>query len=208
MKKKLMTEQLILKALHWAYERALNSTPFPGVSNSLTLAQNYLKEKGTLDSQVKSLIRWQNTKAASIGFVTGLGGAAALPIMIPSNIASVLFIQVRMICAIAIMGGHDLKEDKVKAMVFMCMCGSSTMDMMKALSITVGKQAFLKMNQEMIKKVNTAVGIRLLARTGESGAVSFTKAVPLLGGVIGGAFDGVMTNIIGNVAKKVFIVSE
>ena len=119
MKKKRFNESVILKALEWAYERALTSAPFPGVDNSITIAQNYLKQKGSLEQQVNSLIRWQNTKAATIGFITGLGGAATLPIMIPGDIAGILFIQVRMISAIAMMGGHDLKDDKVKTLIFM-----------------------------------------------------------------------------------------
>lgn len=205
MRKKRFNETLILKALDWAYERALTSSPFPGVENAISLAHHYLKHAEPLPKQVDSLIRWQNTKAATIGFVTGIGGAPALPLMIPSNIASILFIQIRMVTAIALMGGHDLKDDKVKTMIFACMCGSSTMDLLKSFSIALGKQALLKLNKELIKKVNTAVGLRLLARTGESGVISFTKAIPLIGGAIGGTFDAVTTNIIGKVAKKVFI---
>jgi len=85
MKKKKFNETMILKALDWAYERALTSIPFPGVDNSITLAQNYLQQSGTLAKQVNSLIRWQNTKAASIGFVTGLGGAIVLPVMVKKD---------------------------------------------------------------------------------------------------------------------------
>lgn len=208
MRKKLFNETMILKALEWAYERALTSAPFPGVDNAISLAQNYLKHAGSLEQQVNSLIRWQNTKAASIGFVTGLGGAAVLPIMIPSNIASILFIQIRMISAIALMGGHDLKDDKVKTLIFVCMCGTSSLDLLKGFSIRISKHALLKINQEAITKINTAVGIRLLARSGESGAISLTKAVPLFGGLLGGAFDAVTTNMIGKVAKKVFIMND
>lgn len=208
MKKKPLNETLILKTLEWAYERALLSSPFPGVDNSVTLAQNFLNQKGTLEEQVNSLIRWQNTKAATVGFVTGLGGAAVLPVMVPSNIASVLFIQVRMIAAIALMGGHNLKDDKVKTLVFMCMCGSSGLDVLKSFSISVGKQALLKINKEVIKKINSAIGVRLLARTGESSAVSLTKAIPFFGGVIGGSFDAITTNMIGKVAKEVFISQD
>jgi hypothetical protein len=45
----------------------------------------------------------------------------------------------------------------------------------------------------------------LLAKTGGQGVVNLGKAVPLMGGVIGGTFDVAMTNIIGNVARDVFI---
>ncbi len=202
---KRFNETVILKALEWAYERALFAAPFPGVHNAITLAQNYSNSGGTLEEQVNSLIRWQNTKAGAVGFVTGIGGVATLPVMIPSNIAGILFIQIRMITAIALMCGFDLNDDKVKTMIFVCMCGSSSMDILKSLSIKLGRHTLIKINAEVIKKVNTAVGLRLLARSGESGAVSLTKAIPFVGGAIGGAFDAFTTNMIGKIAKKVFL---
>lgn len=39
-----------------------------------------------------------------------------LPVAIPANISSVLYIQLRMIAAIAIMSGHDVKDDKVRTL--------------------------------------------------------------------------------------------
>ena len=45
----------------------------------------------------------------------------------------------------------------------------------------------------------------MLAKSGSKGAVNLGKAVPLVGGVIGGSFDTVMTNLIGNIARDVFI---
>lgn len=39
----------------------------------------------------------------------------------------------------------------------------------------------------------------------DKGAVNLGKMVPLVGGIIGGAFDSVSTNIVGNVARKTFI---
>ena len=52
-----------------------------------------------------ALIRWQNAKCATSGFIAGLGGSITLPVSIPANISSVLYIQIRMIAAIAYMGG-------------------------------------------------------------------------------------------------------
>ncbi|EPH0759880.1 hypothetical protein L9F62_005202 [Klebsiella pneumoniae] len=36
-------------------------------------------------------------------------------------------------------------------------------------------------------------------------APSLGKMIPLVGGVIGGTFDGVSTNLVGNIARKTFI---
>jgi hypothetical protein len=45
----------------------------------------------------------------------------------------------------------------------------------------------------------------LLSKYGEKGAINIGKAVPLVGGVIGGTVDLIATNVIGNTARKIFI---
>ena len=57
----------------------------------------------------------------------------------------------------------------------------------------------------MITQINQKVGFRLLTKFGEKGVINIGKAIPLLGGVVGGAFDSVTTNTIGNTAKTIFI---
>jgi len=49
------------------------------------------------------------------------------------------------------------------------------------------------------------VGFNLIAKLGESGIVRVSKAMPLLGGVIGATIDGVWTNQTGNMAVKWFV---
>lgn len=134
-----ITQQSISKALDWAYEKALTGG-VPGTSSSYELAEEYLQHKGDLQEQVNALIRWQNTKSATSGFVTGLGGIITLPIAVPANIASVLYIQLRMIAAIAIMGGHDVKDDKVRTMAYACLCGNAATEILKEVGIQVGKK--------------------------------------------------------------------
>ena len=81
----------------------------PGTDNIFELAESYLSKNSTIDEAIDSLIRWQNTKAATSGFLTGLGGLITLPVAIPANLASVIYVQIRMIGTIAYMRGYDLK---------------------------------------------------------------------------------------------------
>ncbi|APJ03777.1 EcsC family protein [Silvanigrella aquatica] len=202
-----LNETLIMKALDWAYEKAISHS-LPGIESSFTLAEEYSKQEGSLDEQIDSLIKWQNAKSAAFGFTMGLGGVLTIPIAIPANVASVLFVQVRMIAAIAIMNGYDVKDDRVKTMIFACMCGSAGSEILKNVGIEIGTKLFQnvlqKLSQETIQKINNAVALRLLSRFGGLGAINIGKAVPLLGAVIGGTFDGFTTNVIGKVAKKAF----
>jgi hypothetical protein len=48
--------------------------------------------------------------------------------------------------------------------------------------------------------INQAVGFRLISRFGSGGVVRLHKAIPLLGGVIGGGVDYLMTRQLGQFA--------
>lgn len=187
-------KSVVSKILDWAYSKAV--TGFMGVDSAYELANNYLSQKGTLNQQVDSLIRWQVAKASASGFTMGVGGLMTLPLTIPANVASVIYLQVRMISAIAHMGGHDIRNDKVKSMVYICMVGNGAKELLKDVSVKVG--------QDLMAKAVARLSVRL----GTKGATSLTKAVPLLGGVIGGSMDAASTRIVGKVAKKLFIESD
>ena len=102
---------IIKKALDWAYEKAINGAGM--VESAALLAEDYQKVFSDREKAIDSLINWQTTKCATSGFITGVGGLLTLPIAIPANVSSVLFIQLRMIAAIAIMRGYDPKSDQV-----------------------------------------------------------------------------------------------
>ncbi|MRW85343.1 EcsC family protein [Pseudoduganella sp. FT26W] len=204
-----LSEGKIMAALDWAYDKAVNGVA--GLDSADELANDYLKQDGTLEDQVNSLIRWQNTKAGTSGFLSGLGGLLTMPITIPANITSVMYVQIRMIAAIARMGGHDLQQDQVKSLVYVCLLGNGAKDVLKDIGIVVGRKltenAIKNISGKTITAINQKVGFRLLTKFGEKGAINLGKAVPLLGGLIGATFDSVATNTIGNVARNTFISS-
>ena len=206
----LITQEKIIEALQWTYDKAVNGVM--GTDSAEDMAAEYSMQDGTLVEKVDSLIRWQNTKAGAAGFVTGLGGFATMPVTIPANLASVLYVQIRMIAAIAKMGGHDLKSDKIRTLVLACLAGDGTMEILRDVGIQVGKKAaqiaINKISGAVIAKINQAVGFRLVTKAGSTGVVNLTKMVPFLGGVIGAAFDATVTNMIGNAARDIFITGK
>lgn len=206
-----LTESKVMQALDWAYEKSLNGG-VPGCDTAFELAHSYSSKTSSKIEQVNSLIRWQNTKAGTSGFLTGLGGIVTLPVAIPANLASVLFVQIRMIAAIAIIGGHDVNDDKVKTLVYLSITGNAAKDIAKDVGIVVGTKlatnAINKISGQTITKINKYVGFRLLTKFGSKGAINLGKAVPILGGIVGATFDSVTTNIIGNTARQIFVESE
>lgn len=186
---------LMAKTLDWAYSKAING--FTGVDSAYDLGNSYLQQNGTLEQQVDSLIKWQVAKAATSGFVTGLGGVMTMPLTVPANIASVIYVQIRMIAAIAYMGGYDIRDDRVKSLVYICMVGNGAKELLKDMSVKAG--------EKLLTKTIEKVSIKLTSKIGEKGVTSLGKAVPVLGGVVGGSFDAVTTRVVGKVAKKIFI---
>ena len=202
-----LSESKMLQALNWAYKQATEG--IKGVDSAQVLAMEYLATDGDLRAQVNRLIRWQNSKAATTGFLTGLGGIIAMPVTIPANIAIVLFVQVRMIAAIAAMSGQDLKDDRIRTLVYACLAGDAAKEILRDVGIVIGTKMgtnlVAKISGKTLTVINQKVGFRLLTKFGEKGVINIGKAVPLLGGIIGGTVDAVATNIIGNVARDTFI---
>jgi len=196
-----------MKALDYGYDWAVNG--LPGLETAEKLANDYLQLTGSVKNNARKFVRWQIAKASTSGFVTGLGGFMTMPVAIPANISSVLYIQIRMIAAIAVMGEHDVRSDQVKTLVYMCLCGSAITDIVKDIGINVGSKltvnAINKITGATLTKINQTVGFRLLTKFGQKGAVNLGKAVPLLGGVIGGSVDGITTKTIGKVAINTFL---
>ncbi|MBC9785078.1 EcsC family protein [Heliobacterium chlorum] len=198
----------IINVLDWAYEKAVN-TKVPGLESAQSLAESYLKNDRSIHEQVDDLIFWQNTKCATSGFLSGLGGLITLPVAVPANVSSVIYVQLRMVAAIAHMGGHDIVDDKVKTFAYTCLCGNAAKEVFKEVGIKIGQkvteQAIQKVSVEIIKKINSAVGFRLVTKFGQSGIVNLGKAIPIVSGLIGATFDAYSSNVVGNTAREIFI---
>ena len=203
-----MIEKQMITFLDELYVRALDGVP--GVSEPIeALANDYLTKHATVEKAAESFINYQIAKCTTSGFVTGLGGILTLPIAIPANISSVLYVQMRMIACLAYMGGHEVRSDQVKTFVYACLAGIGVGDILKRLGIEISKkmavQVIKKIPTKLIIAINKKVGFRLLTKFGSKGLINLGKGVPVLGGILGGAFDYVETKAIGNRAYKMFI---
>lgn len=198
----------MLQVLDWAYEKSLNG--LPGTLSAEELAEEYLsKNNYNAIKASDSLINWQVGKCATSGFLTGLGGLITLPVAVPANISSVVYVQMRMIAAVAYIGGYNIKDDSVKSLVYMCLTGNAAIEIAKDIGIKIGtkltQSTIQKISFETIKRINQAVGFRLITKFGQKGIVNLGKAVPLIGGVIGGGVDLASTKTIGSISKQVFL---
>ena len=58
-----------------------------------------------------------------------------------------MFVQIRMTAAIAHLGGHDLRTDRVRTLCYVCMCGSASARILKGVGIKLGA----KLTEQAIK---------------------------------------------------------
>lgn len=209
----------LLKLLDSLYDYAVEGIPRLGqksateMADAYKLADDYRKpprqEPLSPDEAARRLVRWQVLKAGTTGFVTGLGGLITMPIGVPANLVGVLFLQVRMIAAIAHLGGHDTGRDDVRTLCYACLCGKAATDILKSTGIEIGKKlattAIKAIPGHTLIGINKAVGFRLLTKFGEKGIVNIHKFIPVAGGIVGGGFDASTTYAIGKVARNVFL---
>ncbi|NUF09508.1 EcsC family protein [Snodgrassella sp. ESL0324] len=195
--------------LTWAYTQVVNGVV--GIGSAEDLAEEYLHSNNydKLEA-INSLIRWQNTRAATGGFITNLGGLITLPVSIPANLVTSIYIQLRMIAAIASISGKELGDDKIKTLCILCLTGNNSAEILKQAGIKIAEKYTAGLIQKYITRdiiiyINKAVGFRLITKAGSTGILNLTKAVPIVGGLVGATFDGITTNIIGNTARDLFL---
>lgn len=206
MSKNTITQSKIMEVLDWSYEKAVDG--LPGMETAQELANKYLNRYNSTDEAIDKFIKWQQAKCATSGFLTGLGGIITLPVAIPANISSVIYVQTRMVAAIAHMRGFDLKDDQVRTLVYVSLTGQAAADILKQAGIKFGTKMstvlIKKIPFEVIKQINKAVGFRLVTKFGQTGVINLGKGIPFVGGIIGGTVDAVGTSTIGKTAKRVF----
>lgn len=210
MKKQLITQEQMMEVLDKCYEGAMNG--LPGSKPCEVLANDYLEKYQDPTVAAKKLIDAQVAKCTTSGFVTSLGGLITLPVAIPANVASVLYVQMRMIGALAVIGGYDLKNDEVQTMVYLCLVKSSVADVCKSAGVQVANKVTMAMLKKLpgtvLTKINQKVGFRLLTKFGEKGVINLVKLVPVAGGVVGGGVDLIGTKTIANKAYKAFLMNS
>lgn len=206
--KKKLTQEDIMKVLDSCYEKCLNGIPH--VSHPVAeLANDYLNKYPTKEKAAKAMINNQVIKCTTSGFVTGFGGIITLPVTLPANVTSVLYVQMRMIACTAYMSGLELNSDHTQTFVYACLAGVAVNELIKVAGIKFGTKLATSMIKKIpgkvLTKINQKVGFRFLTKFGTKGIVNFGKLVPGVGAVIGGGLDLVETKAIGARAYKWFI---
>lgn len=207
-KQKVLSQADMMNLLDSLYSKCIQGIPM--ISSPIEkMADDYLQHNATVEDAAKDMINKQVIKCTTSGFITNLGGIITLPVTIPANVGSVMYVQMRMIACAAYMAGYDVHTDQVQTLVYACLAGVSVMEVAKKAGIKIGQKGLENLIDKIPGKVliaiNQKVGFRMLTKFGETGAINIGKAIPVVGGVIGGGFDFIDTKFIGNRAYNQFI---
>lgn len=176
------------------------------------LANDYLAKYDTKEKACKAMLKNQITKCTTSGFITGFGGIIAMPVAIPANISSVIYVQMRMIACTAYMANFDLNSDQTQTFVYACLAGVAVNGVLKQAGIKFGMKfaegVVKKIPGKVLTKINQKVGFRFITKFGTKGLVNLGKMLPGVGAIVGGGMDLVETKIIADRAYKWFMSGD
>ena len=208
MAKAVINEDNIMKILDEIYLKACDGIPRVNASVE-EMADDYLNKHKDVSKAAKSMLNHQVAKCTTSGVVTGFGGLITLPVAIPANLSSVLYVQMRMVACAAHMGGYDLKSDQVRTFIYACIAGVSVNQLTKRFAVQFGnkmaKVAIERIPGKVLTKINQRLGFRFITKFGEKGLINLGKMIPGVGAAINGGMDFAETKAIANRAYNMFI---
>ena len=201
-------QELVEAIVRWGMDGAPIPNPVPGadpfrLKTASQLANNYRARAGQvgLPQAIEELIEDQARWNAGTGFLTGLGGFALLPVQLPAAVTATWVIQTRLVAAIADLYGFDLEHEAVRTQILLTLIGEEAREVLKQVGVKASQRfvrAQLKrLSPQALATLNRAVGFRLVSRFSGQGVLNLHQAIPVLGGVIGGGIDYVMTRQLG-----------
>lgn len=210
-KKQAVTHEDIMKLLDSCYDKCLNG--IPQISPSVTeMANDYLKKHETVDDACRAMLKNQIAKCTTSGIVTGFGGFITMPVSIPANVGSVIYVQMRMIACVAYMADYELDSDQTQTFVYACLAGVAVNSLLKQAGIKFGVKfangLIKKIPGKVLTKINQKVGFRFITKFGTKGIVNLGKLLPGVGAVVVGGLDLVETKIIADRAYKWFFKGD
>lgn len=210
-KKQAVTQEDIMKLLDSCYEKCLNG--IPKISPSVAeMADDYLKKHETIDDACRAMLKNQIAKCTTSGIVTGFGGFITMPVSVPANVGSVIYVQMRMIACVAYMADYELDSDQTQTFVYACLAGVAVNGLLKQAGIKFGVKfangLIKKIPGKVLTKINQKVGFRFITKFGTKGIVNLGKLLPGVGAVVGGGLDLVETKIIADRAYKWFFKGD
>lgn len=167
---------------------------------------------GDPEAAVKRVARRHLAGGAIGGFVTSLGGFVTMPVALPVNVVEFYVQATRMVAGIAHLRGYDLQDPRTRTAVLLTLVGSDLDEVLTKAGVVapagssrLASFATGQLPPSVMMIVNKGIGFRLLQNASTGRLTSrFGRAVPLIGGVVGGGLDAYMMKRIADHAMTEF----
>lgn len=173
-----------------------------------SVAEFLLAEHREVEPAIDAMVRSHLRLAAANGFVTGLGGFAAIPIALPANVLGFYLVATRMVAGIAASRGHDISAPEVRTAVLLALVSADADDLVGRAGNAGSGQFFNLAAQRLpgpvLMAVRKGILFRLLARIGKKSFARFGRAVPVAGGLVGAGLDTYLLKRIADHARLEF----
>jgi len=202
-----MSWQLKLFETVWAGVVAGNSQWNPEKS-CYALAADFRRSGRSAAECVQGFIDWQAAKAGAGGFMLGLPGIVTSAVSIPADLTMTTYIQLRMVAVIALLKGWDIRANGQRTVAFLCLLGSGAGAFIADLGLPTKGQSppllFAGLPAPLLQKIDGIIAAKLLVGAAKTGVLGMVKFVPVVGGLVNGALDGLATRSIGKQADLLF----
>lgn len=173
-----------------------------GTDSAEKLAHHYLSTFSDIHQAADSLVSWESSKAATSGFITGLAGIITLPVALPAGLTGLLFIQFRMIAAVAILGGYSPDDLRTRHLAYICLGGSVAKELLHNTSMHFISQLSFKALEAASEKTITTLMMHSAVGVATGSA---SRLIPLMGGIISGTLDWLLVRSSGALAGEIFL---
>lgn len=171
------------------------------------LAEEYRASGRSVEKCVENFIDWQTAKAGAVGFLLGAPGFVSIAVAIPGDMLACVYLQMRAVAVIALLCGWDVKSDRIKTVALYSMVGgSATGAAAKGATTTATKGAGVALKGlpgAALTAINRSLGFRFVTKFGSQGVVNLVDWIPIVGGVVSGSVNAVLTNRAGWLAFRV-----
>jgi len=181
-----------------------------GLSSAKELGDQYLQKpefKSRME-RIEALVKWEERKNFTSGFLTSLGGIISMPVAIPASLGINWVLQIRMVAAMAYIGGFDIDDPPVRMSIALCLLGKKGKDVLNTdaaqLTEMLKKRTFTQLPKQSIQLINQAIATKLMQMATNKGFSRLSKAIPLMGGVVGGVLDYKSCHDTAQFAKELF----
>jgi hypothetical protein len=182
----------------------------PGLSSAKDLGEKYLNDPAftTKLERIEALIKWEERKNFTSGFLTSLGGIMTLPIAIPASLGLNWILQTRMVAAMAHIGGFDIDDPPVRMSIALCLLGKKGKEILNLniddFETYLHKKRLSAIPSKTLTVINQAIAAKLMRIAAQKGLTRISKAIPLIGGVLGGVIDYRSCKDTAEFAKELF----